>query len=412
MKNLKNNIEEQFPKISIGDWEIEAQKSVKGIELGSLLNIQLTDNISIRAIYEQLQDNDTLNLSYFDGESHNFTKVSINDITNLPLEADLEVATIIELLQRKNIKEAEINLSIDTNFFLSIAKFRAIRHLLSLENDIKFKLIACSPNHNKSVLDNKSNLIRLTIEAMSAYLGTADFVELTPFNSNLDKDDFGKRITDNIKLILEHESHISKVLDPLSGAYLVENLTSNFINSVNKLRGTFNQIDTEKDLYEYVSEQAVAYSQGLKDELDRQERKLIGVNIYQNPNEKIDEKLLNKNNFLYEYEYLKAKLNDSKIKVYIANFDEKHKNQLALVMAFNTFNIQFQVSSPFELVEDAFNSIKLYDPDLVILNCDEIIKRNLTNMLADYTFADIQDFSPDSMVSNISMILEIIKPQS
>lgn len=81
-------------------------------------------------------------------------------------------------------------------------------------------------------------------------------------------------------------------------------------------------------------------------------------------------------------------------------------------MTMNTYNIKFQVSNEFELVEDAFNSIKLFDPDLVILNANKDIERNLRNMLDEYNITTIDEYSDKSILKNIDTIIEKIRAKN
>lgn len=86
------------------------------------------------------------------------------------------------------------------------------------------------------------------------------------------------------------------------------------------------------------------------------------------------------------------------MKVYIANFEENSINQPSLVMAMNTYNIQFQISGVFELVEDAYNTIKLYNPDIIILNGNSDVERILKSMLDSYKVLNIREFSNNSIL--------------
>lgn len=409
---MKNNLAVQFPFISFEKWKEEAQKSIDIGSIDEILEKQLTNKISINAIYDKSQVKNYFDLNFDAKQINNSNKISIDQITNLPLESDVELAVLLELIKINGYDSAIIELRIDSNFFLSIAKFRVMRYVLSNDYKIPYKMIAYNPNFNKSITDNKNNIIRLTTEAMSAIIGGADDIRLTPFNSTRENDEFGKRVTENIKIILNNESNIDFVKDPLAGAYLVENLTQKFLDSINEYRNELALFKNENEIKEYVIKKATQYKEKIKNELDSQKRKLIGVNIYQNPKDNLENIELNDFSVVSNFEKYKQEIDTIAPKVYIANFEQKHQNQISLIMTMNTYNIKFQVSNEFELVEDAFNSIKLFDPDLVILNANKDIERNLRNMLDEYNITTIDEYSDKSILKNIDTIIEKIRAKN
>lgn len=409
---MKNNLAVQFPFISFEKWKEEAQKSIDIGSIDEILEKQLTNKISINAIYDKSQVKNYFDLNFDAKQINNSNKISIDQITNLPLESDVELAVLLELIKINGYDSAIIELRIDSNFFLSIAKFRVMRYILSNDYKIPYKMIAYNPNFNKSITDNKNNIIRLTTEAMSAIIGGADDIRLTPFNSTRENDEFGKRVTENIKIILNNESNIDFVKDPLAGAYLVENLTQKFLDSINEYRNELALFKNENEIKEYVIKKATQYKEKIKNELDSQKRKLIGVNIYQNPKDNMENIELNDFSVVSNFEKYKQEIDTIVPKVYIANFEQKHQNQISLIMTMNTYNIKFQVSNEFELVEDAFNSIKLFDPDLVILNANKDIERNLRNMLDEYNITTIDEYSDKSILKNIDTIIEKIRAKN
>ena len=110
-----------------------------------------------------------------------------------------------------------------------------------------------------------------------------------------------------------------------------------------------------------------------------------------------------------EFEKRKSIIDNYNMKVYIANFEENSINQPSLVMAMNTYNIQFQISGVFELVEDAYNTIKLYNPDIIILNGNSDVERILKSMLDSYKVLNIREFSNNSILKNIDTLINNIE---
>lgn len=131
---------------------------------------------------------------------------------------------------------------IGTNFFVEIAKFRAMRETWSKvmgafgvsENNRAVPTHACTSRWDKSKLDLHTNMLRLTSQAFSAACGGVDVITVAPFNelcvcssSGSDKSNsFARRIARNTQLILLEESNVHSVIDPAGGSYFVEEITS------------------------------------------------------------------------------------------------------------------------------------------------------------------------------------------
>ena len=403
MENLKEQIHTEFQPISFEDWKVAARQTLKNEDLDSILKKELSTNISINSIYDRSQVQKYFDLE-FPKKSESSLNYSLETWTDLQCESDLEVAALLYLIEDEE-KNVTIDVLIDPNFFLSIAKFRAIRYMLAEMGRTDITIIAKSTDHNKSYADVENNLIRLTTEAMSAIIGGADRVDLTPYNSARQGDDFGMRVTDNILILLEEESYLSNVKDPLAGSYLIENLTAIFIASVTRIRAEFSSLETSEQIEEYVIEKCNEYQDNQFALLDSQKKKIIGVNIYQNKKDNISEASISITNNISEFEARKSIIDKLNPKVYIANFEGASTLQAPITMALNTYGIPFQISGIFELVEDAFNAIKLFDPDLVIVNGNSDVERILKNMLDEYYVVSITEFSNSSIIKNIDTLI-------
>ena len=124
--------------------------------------------------------------------------------------------------------------SIGSDFFMEIAKLRALRILWSdiLTASGCPKEAACVPIHartsrrTQSVLDPHVNMLRATTEAMSAVLGGTDSLHVSPFDELFrEPNEFSRRIARNVQLILAHECRFDQVTDPAGGSWYVESLT-------------------------------------------------------------------------------------------------------------------------------------------------------------------------------------------
>ncbi len=75
--------------------------------------------------------------------------------------------------------------------------------------------------------DPYNNIIRTAFEAMSAALGGTQSLHTNSFDEAIAlPTEFSARIARNTQLILQHETGVTKVVDPLAGSYYVESLTN------------------------------------------------------------------------------------------------------------------------------------------------------------------------------------------
>jgi methylmalonyl-CoA mutase len=131
------------------------------------------------------------------------------------------------------------------NFFMEIAMLRAARYLWS-------RLMAqFNPTHPKSSMlrthvqtsgwslteqDPYNNVIRTTIEAMAAVLGGTQSLHTNSFDEAVGlPTDFSARIARNTQLVIQEESQICNVVDPLGGSYYIEALTGAVIREAGKI---------------------------------------------------------------------------------------------------------------------------------------------------------------------------------
>lgn len=126
----------------------------------------------------------------------------------------------------------QIILSSGSNYFMEIAKLRAIRILWAQiaeeygQKSAKLHLLVSSSHLNKTLYDPYVNLLRSTTEAMSAAIGGADVIQIDPYDIVFRKpDEFSMRIARNQQIIMKEESWLNKVIDPSAGSYYIENLT-------------------------------------------------------------------------------------------------------------------------------------------------------------------------------------------
>lgn len=120
----------------------------------------------------------------------------------------------------------------DTDVFLTLAKFRALRFLWAcLEEScgltpLPIRLHAETGWRMMTRRDPHLNIVRGTIAAFAAALGGADAIAVLPFTLALGLPDAAaRRIARNTQTILQAEARLSPVADPAAGAGAFESLT-------------------------------------------------------------------------------------------------------------------------------------------------------------------------------------------
>ena len=183
--------------------------------------------------------------------------------------------------------------AIGMNFFMEVAKLRAARLLWSTLMAEKF-----SPENPKSLMLRThcqtsgvsltadgpyNNIMRVTTQAMAAALGGTQSLHTNSFDEALAlPTDFSAGIARNTQLVLQEESGITDVVDPLAGSYYVEKLTADLaaearrlIDEVEDLGGMTRAV--ESGMPKLRIEEAAAVRQA---RIDRGEEVIVGVNKY------------------------------------------------------------------------------------------------------------------------------------
>ena len=132
----------------------------------------------------------------------------------------------------------QFSLSVGSDFFMEIAKFRAFRilfHQIARSYGLdgfhpgEIKIHCTSSLWNKTLLDINNNMLRNTTEAMAAVIGGCDSIQLAPHDrSGQNPSPSSRRIARNISNILKDEAYLDKTVDPAAGSYYLENLTDGF----------------------------------------------------------------------------------------------------------------------------------------------------------------------------------------
>ncbi|TNF51806.1 MAG: methylmalonyl-CoA mutase, partial [Deltaproteobacteria bacterium] len=129
--------------------------------------------------------------------------------------------------------------AIGMNFFMEAAKLRAARYLWS------HLMKRFEPKNPKSLMlrthcqtsgwslteqDPYNNVVRTTLEALAAVLGGTQSLHTNALDEAIAlPTDHSARIARNTQLIIQEESGVTNVVDPLAGSYYVESLTASLI---------------------------------------------------------------------------------------------------------------------------------------------------------------------------------------
>lgn len=151
--------------------------------------------------------------------------------------------------------------AVGMNFYLEIAKMRAARLLwcrimrgFEAKNPKSLMLRTHSQTSGWSLTeqDPYNNIVRTTVEAMAAVFGGTQSLHTNSFDEAIAlPTEFSARIARNTQLILQEETHITSVVDPWAGSYLMEKLTQemadkawSIIEEVEALGGMTQAVDS------------------------------------------------------------------------------------------------------------------------------------------------------------------------
>ena len=246
-------------------------------------------------------------IAYCSQHMPKFNTVSISGYHMMEAGADSVLQTAFTLADGKEYIKAALKSGLDIdafaprlsfffgigmNFFMDIAMLRAARYLWhNIVSEFNPK------NPNSTILrthcqtsgwsltkqDPYNNIIRTTLECMSAVLGGTQSLHTNSFDEAIGlPTDFSARIARNTQIIVQEESQVCHVVDPLGGSYYVEALTKGIsdgamkiINEIDELGGMARAI--ESGMPKMRIEEAAAKKQARIDQgLDT----IVGVNKY------------------------------------------------------------------------------------------------------------------------------------
>ena len=198
--------------------------------------------------------------------------------------------------------------AVGMNHFMEIAKMRAARliwaDLLSQfepQNPKSSALRTHSQTSGWSLTEHEpfNNITRTTIEALSAALGGTQSLHTNALDEAIAlPTDYSAKIARNTQIILQQESGITDVVDPMGGSHLVESLTQQMIEEAMKF---INEVEEEGGMTKAIEagipkmriEEAAAKKQA---KIDSGEEFIIGVNAFQSTQKQMELEILDIDN--------------------------------------------------------------------------------------------------------------------
>jgi methylmalonyl-CoA mutase len=182
--------------------------------------------------------------------------------------------------------------NVGMNFYLEVAKLRAARLLwwrIMKEFDPKSARSLMLRTHvqtsgwSLTEQDPYNNIVRTTIEALAAVFGGTQSLHTNSFDEAIAlPTDFSARIARNTQLIVQEETHITSVIDPWAGSYMMEKLTQDMadkaweiIEEVETLGGMTKAVQSG-----WAKLRIEACAAEKQARIDRGEDVIVGVNKY------------------------------------------------------------------------------------------------------------------------------------
>ncbi|WAX96025.1 methylmalonyl-CoA mutase [Aminobacter sp. NyZ550] len=182
--------------------------------------------------------------------------------------------------------------AIGMSFFMEAAKLRAARLLWSRimtefepkkASSLMLRTHCQTSGVSLQEQDPYNNIVRTAFEAMSAALGGTQSLHTNSFDEAIAlPTEFSARIARNTQLILQHETGVTKVVDPLAGSYYVEALTNDLaekawalIEEVEAMGGMTKAVAS--GLPKRMIEEAATRRQAA---VDKGDEVIVGVNKY------------------------------------------------------------------------------------------------------------------------------------
>ena len=267
-------------------------------------------------------------------QSDALSRGGANDVQEIAAALATGVAYMRALMARglsadEAAGQIQFAFSMGANFFLQVAKLRAVRPLWAQivgafgggEEAQRIRIHARPALFFKTVYDPYVNMLRNTTEIFSGVVGGIDSFENAPFDEPIRKGDaFSRRIARNVQIMLQEEFGLLQPVDPAGGSWAVESLTKEMREKIwaefQAIEGKGGMLDALKADYVQVGTQKTLEARFKNLELRRD--RIVGNNMYPNMTEKLlDPRTEDRAQLLAQRK--------EDIAAYLADVDEAHK---------------------------------------------------------------------------------------
>lgn len=280
--------------------------------------------------------NNTPNLRTVFVRSDVYSRGGANDVQEVASVLATAVTYLRVMMDRGlTIDEAagqiSFGLSMGANFFLQIAKLRALRPIWAniikafggSEEAQRIHVHGRPALFFKTVYDPYVNMLRNTTEIFSGVVGGIDSYENAPFDEPIRKGDaFSRRIARNVQIMLQEEFGLLQPIDPAGGSWAVETLTKQIKE---KIWAEFQRIEAAGGIIAELQSGSMQEKIGevLKARFkaaDLRRDRIVGNNMYPNMTEELldtreeDQKEL-------------RKAREDMIHAYLSDIDEVYKKE-------------------------------------------------------------------------------------
>ena len=182
--------------------------------------------------------------------------------------------------------------NVGMNFYLEVAKLRAARLLWwrmmkdfnpKSARSLMLRTHVQTSGWSLTEQDPYNNIVRTTIEGLAAVFGGTQSLHTNSFDEAIAlPTDFSARIARNTQLVIQEETHITAVVDPWAGSYMMEKLTQDMadkaweiIEEVEKIGGMTKAVQSG-----WAKLRIEACAAEKQARIDRGEDVIVGVNKY------------------------------------------------------------------------------------------------------------------------------------
>jgi methylmalonyl-CoA mutase len=183
--------------------------------------------------------------------------------------------------------------NVGMNFYLEVAKLRAARLLWwRMMKDFNPKSMRSlmlrthvqTSGWSLTEQDPYNNIVRTTIEGLAAVFGGTQSLHTNSFDEAIAlPTDFSARIARNTQLVIQEETHITSVVDPWAGSYMMERLTQDMADKawaiIEEVEGLGGMTRAVQSGWAKLRIEACAAEKQAR--IDRGEDVIVGVNKYQ-----------------------------------------------------------------------------------------------------------------------------------